>query len=229
MQICPSVLEYQAEDYFTIIKKLLPFYTYFQIDFADGVYVDNKTASFDDFIEELTSGNFKNLITLQTLKTLYFDFHFMVKDYEKNIKKLQAIKDLINIKNVFIHYNLFPKYLILNTRYSFPIGLVLSPQDQVSDLATRYTLHVIPCIQIMSIIPGAQGKPFIPETLNKIEQLRSLGYRNNIFLDGAVNGSTIEEINSRKYLPDFICPGSYLAKASVEELKKRVDYLLKFT
>lgn len=228
MLVCPSVLEYKPEDYFKTIKKLSPYYKYFQIDFADGVYVDNKTASLDDFIKELTSGNFENFITLQTLKTLVLDFHFMVKDYEKEIEKLENLKNILTIKNVFIHYDLFPNYSLLTTHFSmFNIGLVVNPQDQIHDLATRYTLDDIPCIQIMSIIPGAQGKPFIPETLNKIEQLRMLGYRNEIFLDGAINDETLPIINSKKYKPDVICPGSFLAKTG--ELQKHVGFLKKFT
>lgn len=80
----------------------------------------------------------------------------------------------------------------------------------------------------MSVIPGAQGKPFIEYTVNKVEQLRVLGYRSNIFLDGAVNNKTLPIINSYKFKPDFICPGSFLAKAKEEELPKRVKYLLEF-
>ncbi len=222
MQICPSILEYKAEDYFTTIKKLVPYYQYFQIDFADGIYVDNKTASLDDFIKYL-----KGSVITDPYKNITFDFHLMVKNYEEHINKIEELKEKIKIKNVFIHYDLSPKYSILNTKYSFPIGLVLNPQDQIKDLATHYRLHDIPFIQIMSVIPGAQGKPFMPETLNKIEQLRNLGYRSNIYLDGAVNDKTIPIINALKYQPDFVCPGSYLAKT--DQLQEHVDYLLKYT
>jgi len=225
MQICPSILEYKAEDYLKTIKKLSPYYKYFQIDFADGIYVDNRTAGLDDFINfiDLPAGR----QALQSLKTLTFDFHFMVKDYENEIKKLEKLRNYLKIKNVFIHYDLFPNYQLLITNYSFPIGLVLNPQDQVGDLASKYDLNKIPCLQIMSIVPGAQGKPFISETLNKVEQLRNLGYRYEIFLDGAVNDKTLPIINSQKFKPDFICPGSFLSKT--DRLKEHFDYLLQFT
>jgi pentose-5-phosphate-3-epimerase len=75
----------------------------------------------------------------------------------------------------------------------------------------------------MSVNPGFQGSPFLPEMLNKIEQLRNIGYRKEIFLDGAVNEKTISVILSKKYRPDFICPGSYLTKA--KDLEKNVEYL----
>ena len=222
MDVCPSILEYKDEDYIVTIKKLTPYYQYFQIDFADGTYVDNKTSSLDGFIKIAKETN------SQIFAGIVFDFHLMIKDYEEYLKKLEELKKIITIKNVFIHFDLHPEYVVLDTKYSFSIGLVISPYDQIDDLGLRYNLNIIPAIQIMSIIPGAQGKPFMPETLNKIEQLRKLGYRNKIYLDGAVNEKTLPIINSQKYKPDYVCPGSYLAKSPDGELKKRVDYLLSF-
>ena len=225
MQVCPSILEYKAEDYFATIKKLSLYYQYLQLDFADGVYVKNKTAALDDFISVLKQ-QFNNL----TMKQFTFDFHLMVKNYQEHIKKLEGLKKILKIKNVLIHFDLFPNYSLLTTHSSlFSIGLVLNPQDRIDNLASKYNLNSITTIQIMSVNPGAQGTPFLPETLKKIEQLRLVGYRNKIFLDGAVNDRTMPIINSKKYRPDFVCPGSYLAKAPEEELKKRVDYLLQFT
>ncbi len=218
MQICPSILEYKAEDYLLTIKKLSPYYKYLQIDFSDGVYVNSKTAGLDDFIK---------IIDPVTFNGLTLDFHLMVKEYETYLTKLEALKKIINIKNVFIHYDLSPKYEVVTAKYTFPIGLVLNPQDQIDDLSKQYNLNNISCVQIMSVIPGAQGKPFMPETLNKIEQLRLLDYRKEIFLDGAVNDKTIPLISSLKHRPDFICPGSFLAKT--DKLKEHVDYLLEYT
>ncbi|MDO9028676.1 MAG: hypothetical protein Q7U68_07475, partial [Candidatus Roizmanbacteria bacterium] len=62
------------------------------------------------------------------------------------------------------------------------------------------------------------------ETLTKVERLRQLGYRKEIFLDGAINKKTIPIILSKKYQPDFICPGSYLTKTKT--LEENVKYLL---
>ena len=79
----------------------------------------------------------------------------------------------------------------------------------------------------MSVTPGVQGNPFLPNTLKKIEQLRILGYRFKIFLDGAVNDKTLPFINEQKFKPDVICPGSYLTKT--DQLQSHVDFLNKFT
>jgi pentose-5-phosphate-3-epimerase len=212
MQVVPSILEKNPQDLFYQINRLSPYFSRFQIDIADGIFVPNKTVQIEEIKDSLN-------------KDSYFDFHLMVKNYEDHIKKINGLKNIINIKNVFIHFDLLPNYQLLTTNYTLPIGLTINPQDQIDDLAYRYDIKQISSIQIMSVTPGAQGNPFLPETLNKIEQLRDIGYRKDIFLDGAINEKTISVILSKKYKPDFICPGSYLTKTKT--LKENVEYLSK--
>ena len=80
----------------------------------------------------------------------------------------------------------------------------------------------------MAIYPGAQGSAFMPETLQKIEQLRNANYRSSIFLDGAVNGETLPVILGKKYQPDFVCPGSYFSRAeNVEEKVRKMEEVVR--
>jgi pentose-5-phosphate-3-epimerase len=223
MKTCPSFPEHQVENYFHQINRLSPFFQYFQIDFADGILVNDKTASVDDFISTLKQKD------PASFKGLVFDIHLMVKDYESEIKKLETIKDLITIKNVLVHYSVVNNFTFDVMNFSsFSVGLVLNPEDTVEKLSGDFNLEKIPSIQIMTVIPGAQGRPFIPDALKKIEQLRMLDYRSEIFLDGAVNDKTLPLINSLKFKPDVICPGSYLTKCNDDDLQSRRDYLLKF-
>lgn len=219
MQICPSMplptMDALAEN----INKLSPYYKYFQIDIGDGIYVKNRTVQIDDIV--------KNYQQINDFKNLVFDFHLMVKDFETDIKKLEKLRNYLTIKNIFIHLSAINNYqLSINNLSFFPIGLTLNPEDSVSDLATHYALRTIPCLQIMSVVPGVQGNPFLPDTLKKIEQLRNLGYKSKIFLDGAVNDKTLPIINSLKYKPDVVCPGSFLTKT--KNLEKNVKYLNTF-
>jgi ribulose-phosphate 3-epimerase len=213
MQIVPAILEKTPQDFKRQIDRLRPYFNYFQIDVADGLFVPNKTL----IIEKIIS----SLIT--TDSRLVFDFHLMVKNYEEEIKKLVSFKKRVNLKNVFVHYSLFPKYLVLKSRYRFiTIGLVINPEDQISDLEQKYDLKSIDVLQIMSVKPGFQGQPFIPKTLNKIERLRKLGYRNKIYLDGGINEKTLPIILKKKYQPDFLCVGCFLTKNTNLENKLRV-------
>lgn len=223
MKTIPSILDPNAPILKKHLEKLSPYFSRFQIDIADGQLVPNKTLSVDDVVKFFSNNQYP------MTNNQYFDFHLMVKDYEGEIKKLEKLKKLINIKNIFIHYcALTTTYPLQPTHYSLPIGLVLNPSDKVSDLVSHFDLNKIPFIQIMSVSPGFQGQAFIPQTLNKIEQLRALGYRSPIFLDGAINEKTIPIILSKKYLPDFICPGSYLVAAqNIKERVNELNHLLK--
>lgn len=103
------------------------------------------------------------------------------------------------------------------------MGLVLNPEDKIDTIKQVYDIQKIENIQIMSVNPGPQGSPFIPNMLNKIEQLRTLGYKSNIFLDGGINEESLKLILKLQNRPDFICPGSFFSRA--ENIKERVQYL----
>ena len=217
MQVIPSILENNPSTFLSQIKRLSPYFDTFQIDIADGIFVTNKTVQINDLYKVLS-------IKYQDLKSLKFDFHLMVKDYEKDLAKLLRLKELINVENVFIHYSLFPKYKILNTKYSpLAIGLVLNPEDSVNDLSANYELQTINSLQIMSVSPGFQGSPFIPETLQKIGQLRKIRYEHPIFLDGGINDKSLLQIMDLEFKPDFLVIGSYLVKSS--NLKEKLNNL----
>lgn len=216
MQIIPAILEKDNTNLFAQVQRLAPYFKLFQIDIEDGEFAPYKSLSIEDILnipEDKRS----------ELKKLSFDFHLMVKEYEKEIQKLERLKKMLTIKRVFVHHSLLPNYQLLTTKYSFPIGLVVNPEDQIDHMAKHYDLKKIPFIQIMSIHSGPQGQAFIAETLNKIEQLRLLGYRSDIYLDGAINEKTIPIILSKKYRPDFLCIGSFLTKTN--DLTYRIKYL----
>ena len=218
MQTVPSILEKDVTSLFYQINKLSPYFKRFQIDIADGIFVPNKTVQIDEIKDSLI----KDCLNRDSLS---FDFHLMVKDYKSEIKKIEELNKIIKINLVLIHLSVTTHYSLITNHSLFPIGLTLNPKDQVTDLTSRYALDTIPFIQIMSVVPGVQGNPFLPDMLLKIEQLRLLGYKSKIFLDGAVNEKTIPIIMSKKFQPDFVCPGSFLTKA--KDLKKNVEYLNK--
>lgn len=216
MIICPSILEKTAAGYLQTIKKLSSFFSYFQIDIADGQYVANKTASIDDVLK---------IFAQEDLSFLKLDFHLMVKDYQKMIKKILSFQKKLTLNNIFIHADLSPNLDQLRNLFYNNIGLVINPQDQILNLARKYDLKKIPALQIMSVYPGKQGQSFLKETLKKIEQLRIIGYRYKIFLDGGINDQTMPLILKQKFQPDVICPGSYFTKAKINKIKEKIEKL----
>lgn len=219
MQIIPAVLVKTPEEFFEQIRKLQPYFKHFQIDIGDGKFVPNVTLQIDELL--------KYTPALQSeMKDLIFDFHLMVVDYKKELKKLETLHKSMHIKNILIHFPFFSNNKSLITNNKFVFGPVLNPEDSVSDLAKKNNLQTIPFIQIMTVHPGFQGAPFVPEALQKIEQLRNIYYRNKIYVDGAVNEKTIPLILSQKHKPDVLCVGSYLSKA--ENVEERAKKLLTF-
>ena len=213
MNIAVSLYEKTAQDLINQINKLSPYFSSFQIDISDGIYAPNKTVQ----IEEIIS----NIYDLGSMiYDLTFDFHLMVNDYKTELKKIISLKDKINIGNILIHYSLKPHLQSLITNYKLPSGLVLNSQDQVENLVKDYDLQKIPIIQIMTVQTGAQGNPFLPENIKKIEQLKKVGFSGKIFLDGGINEKTLPIILSKKYQPDVLCVGSYLTKSS--DLKSNI-------
>jgi ribulose-phosphate 3-epimerase len=216
MFIIPSLVEKTPEDLFVVIEKISPYYRQFQVDVEDGKYVPNKTLSVTDLHTYLLNN--------APPENLIFDFHLMVKDYENEVENISSLKNVITIQSVLIHASFLPDYQAFVKKYpSFAFGLVINPEEDVDLIASRYDLKRVPVIQIMTVNPGPQEQPFIPDALQKIEQLRMAGFRNKIYLDGAINERTMPTINSLKFKPDVLCPGSFLTKTGA--LEEHVDFL----
>lgn len=217
MIITPSILTTSAEDAFAQIQHLTPYFNYFQIDIADGIFVENKTVS----MEEIATYIHRNASSA-LFREIYVDFHLMVQNFEADIKVLRSLQGILAIKNVLVHIKLKPDYALLKSKNnSFVIGLVFNPEDDVQFYSTEYPYSEVDVVQVMSVVPGKQGNPFIPDSLHKLEQLRTNGYRNKIFLDGGINAETLPVILTQQNPPDGIGPGSYLSQA--ENIEQRVE------
>lgn len=211
MLIYPSILEANINTFWTQIKKMTPIFPYLQIDIADGQFVPNKTIQIEEVLT--TFPNYELLITNYSPS---FEFHLMVNDYLKEIKKLKELIRFIKIKKVLIHLKALKQlnYQLPITNYSY--GLVLNPEDDVKE--NWPMIKKFSTIQIMTVNPGFQGSPFLPENLKKINELRELGYQGIITLDGAINDKTLPIILKNKYLPDIVFPGSFLRKEPQKNL-----------
>ncbi len=191
-----------------------------QLDIADGKLVPNKTTQIEEIIELIQTGQVK------VAPTTSFDFHLMVEDYFGELEKIKKVHEIgIKVEVILINFKLNPDLEKLSAQYPhLTIGLDLNPDVSASSMVSQYSLKHIKAIQIMSVVPGFQGSPFVPEVLEKIEHLREQDYSGQIFMDGGINASTIPQILGKKYKPDFICIGSFLTKA-VEKLDERIEYL----
>jgi ribulose-phosphate 3-epimerase len=75
-------------------------------------------------------------------------------------------------------------------------GLVFNPAAGLE--ALRYVMHKVDMVLLMSVNPGFGGQSFIPSTLDKLREARSLidesGYDIRLEIDGGVSAANIREI-----------------------------------
>ena len=72
------------------------------------------------------------------------------------------------------------------------VGIVLNPATPVSFI--HHYIHLLDKITVMTVDPGYAGQPFIPEMVQKIQELKALklahGHRYLIEIDGSCNQRT---------------------------------------
>lgn len=219
MNVIPTLLTTSKEEFIGQMKIFQPYYSRIQLDIGDGNLVPNVTTQIDEIIELLDN----KLVTF--FPSVEFDFHLMVKDFEKELPKIVKLQEKgMKVNTALVNAGLHPDISTLSTQYTFSLGLDIFPEVSIDEVAGRYDLDVIPAIQVMTVNPGFQGSPFLPDMLNKLEQLREQYYKNSLLIDGGVNEKTIPVISAKKYRPDFLCIGSYLTKAG-DTFKERVQQL----
>jgi len=179
MKIIPAILE---QDIYEVQKKLdavSSFAALAQIDIADGKFVESTT------------------IALAALKDIAIpmtvEIHLMVQnpqDYFQICADLRA-------RRVFWHYeavgNDMKAVLERAGEFSFANGIALNPETPLDVLSG--VLERLDAVLIIGITPGAQGRPFVPETLQRVKTLRS-AFGGPIAVDGAVSEKNIAALVS---------------------------------
>lgn len=219
MKTVPTLLTTSIQEFEEQMVLFQKYYQRIQLDIADGNLVPNVTTSIDEILELLTRN--PKLVHPSTV----IDFHLMVQDYKADLEKIVMLQEKnVNVNLTLVNARLLPNVSELANSHTFSIGLDIHPNDSIDTLARHYDLATIPSVQIMTVNPGFQGSPFLPEMLTKITQLREQHYTGEILIDGGVNNSTIPVIQNKKYMPDVICIGSFLTKSG-EKLEERVKQL----
>jgi ribulose-phosphate 3-epimerase len=92
--------------------------------------------------------------------------------------------------------------------------VVLNPSTPLSTL--DWVLKDVDFVMIMSVNPGFGGQAFIPDSLDKVRDLRSMARKNGlstlIEIDGGVNEKTIKSISDAGV--DVFVAGSAIFKSS---------------
>lgn len=219
MQIVPTLLTTTSEEFIHQMEVFQPLFPRIQLDIADGKLVPNHTTQLDDMIRLIDDKK----ITIE--KRTIFDLHLMVENYTHELEKAAQLASRgVTIGLVLINARHRISFSEIQKSFPFVIGLDIFPQTKIAEVKNWYDLSLVSGIQIMTVKPGFQGSPFLPEMLTKIADLRERGYAGEILIDGGVNESTLKVIDTLEKKPDILCIGSYLTKAS-REIKTRVEKL----
>lgn len=188
--------KYSREE--TIKKIMETDVDYIHVDMMDGKFVPRTVLT----IEEAKS------CLSNSIKPL--EIHLMVEHPNNYINELANL----NVSYLTIHAEIDDDidYLIsLIHSYGINAGLALNPETKVE--AINDYLDQIDYVLIMGVKPGYGGQALIPETINKISELKDLRERYNyhykIALDGGVNNTNRHLLNDL----DIVIAGSYICES----------------
>ena len=148
---------------------------WFHVDIMDGVFVPN------------ISFGFPVIAAAKKHAKKPFDVHLMIVDPDKYIAEFaKAGADIITV-----HYEActhLHRTIQLIKSVGCKAGVALNPHTPVSFL--KDVLHDIDLALVMSVNPGFGGQQFIPQTLNKLRELKQMALQVNpnlyIEVDGGV-------------------------------------------
>ena len=180
---------------------------YIHLDVMDGIFVENKTYTYEEFYD----------ITRFTTKPK--DIHLMVSDVKKNIDEFSRM----NPTFITFHYEAVSEVSsVINyiKELGIGVGMSIKPSTDVSEIV-KY-LPYLDLILVMSVEPGRGGQAFIEESVKKIEQLYTLREKENfhyqIEVDGGINDKTIKKCNKA----DICVVGSYITKQDYSEALRKL-------
>ena len=176
----------------------------FHIDVMDGNFVPNISFGFP-IIEAIRSKTDK-----------IFDCHLMIARPEEYVERFcNAGCDMVSFHIEATNHADRVIQIIKNSGKK--AGIVLNPQTSIESV--KYLLPKLDYVLIMTVNPGFGGQKFIPEMLDKIEELAKIreekGYSFLIQVDGGVNVETSKLCRDRG--ADLLVCGSFLFGAEDKE------------
>jgi ribulose-phosphate 3-epimerase len=179
--IIPAILEKDALGFHDRVTAVLslPAVKRVQVDFADGQFVENSTYPIDEF----------ELLPPQ----IHWEAHLMVNrpynfiDYHSK-----------GFNTIIFHYEAFPddqlrQGVIANIKaLGMEVGMAINPETSVE--VVRPFADSLDRITLLSVIPGKQGGQFIPESFNRIKQIREFFPHGILEVDGGIKIDTVKTL-----------------------------------
>lgn len=188
-RIVPAILTDDPQALERMIRQAETFTDYVQIDVMDGKFVPSQSINCEDIARIPTK--------------LAWEAHLMVvqpEDYFDGFKKAGA-------RRIIFHYEAArsPEAVIARANsLGLQVGIALNPDTSPS--AVLPLLKTVDSVLLLSVIPGFYGSKFIPDVLDKVEQLHLYSIQLEIGIDGGIKENNIVQV-ARSGV-DSICVGS---------------------
>ena len=177
------------------------------IDVMDGMFVPN--ISFGPVV----------IKSIRDKSNLCFDVHLMIESPERYIDEfVKAGADLITVhaeSTTHLH-----RTIQQIKAHGVKAAVSLNPATSVESL--KYVIDELDMVLLMSVNPGFGGQKFIPSTLEKIKEVRSMNANIDIQVDGGITDKTVNgciEAGANVFVAgSYVFSGNY--KERIESLKK---------
>ncbi len=188
---------------------------YYHIDVMDGKFVEKNT--------EKMMYEYANII--KQMSNLPLDVHLMVENVKENIDRYLPLNPSI----ITFHYEACKndEEVLRHIKYIKENGIKpsisIKPATNIEKI--KRFLPMLHMVLIMTVEPGKGGQKLIPETVEKVKELKKYLEENNldtyIEVDGGVNKETVKMVKEAGI--DIAVAGSSIISA--EDFKKAINEL----
>lgn len=179
---------------------------YFHIDVMDGKFVKNDTTNkmleFSEYLNQISN--------------LPLDVHLMVEDVESYIKSFAIFEPNImtfHLEAAKSKEEIF-KWIKLLNENNIRVGISIKPNTKVEDIYDY--LPFVHLVLVMTVEPGEGGQKLLPDTIEKIKELKKYINENNLEVDieadGGINTENAEIVKQAG--ANILVSGSAIVKAT---------------
>lgn len=188
---------------------------YFHIDVMDGKFVENNNL---ELMKDYAT-------TISHISNIPLDVHLMVENVEEIMDEyMDLLPDRItfHIEAISDSERIFNIIDDLKSN-GIKIGIAIKPNTKIDEI--KPYLNYIHQVLVMTVEPGKGGQKLIPETLEKIKELRSFVDDNGIDIDieadGGINKETAEDV--RNAGTDVLVSGAFIINS--EDQREAVEII----
>lgn len=218
IKVSPSLLSANFANLEVDLKKVESCCEMIHLDVMDGIFVPN------------ISFGIPVIKSIRKVANLFFDTHLMI------VHPIKYVKDFALAGSDLITFHLEAcddEDEVINTIKKIKeegkkVGISIKPNTPVETLFSLLLKESIDLVLIMSVEPGFGGQKFMPNSLNKIRELRKFinehDLKTLIEVDGGIQRDTARLVIDAGV--DILVSGSYLFcsenfKDSIDELRQK--------